>query len=70
MPAYQRDHQAKEVMEMMEKKEMPLDSYTWTHADARLTDAQRKQISDFFAAKRDGSWDVEKARRKAAGEIK
>ncbi|HRN38454.1 MAG TPA: heme-binding domain-containing protein [Flavobacteriales bacterium] len=70
VPAYQRDHQAKEVMEMMEKKEMPLDSYTWTHADARLTDAQRKQISDFFAGKRDGSWDVEKARRKAAGEIK
>ena len=70
VPGYQRDHQAKEVMEMMEKKEMPLDSYTWTHADARLTDAQRKLISDFFAAKRDGSWDVEKARRKAAGEIK
>lgn len=70
VPGYQRDHQAKEVMEMMETKEMPLDSYTWTHADARLTDAQRKQISDFFEAKRDGSWDIEKARRKAAGEIK
>ncbi len=70
VPAYQRDHQAKEVMEMMEKREMPLDSYTWTHADARLNDAQRKVISDFFEAKRDGSWDIEKARRKAAGEIK
>ncbi len=70
VPAYQRDHQAKEVMEMMEKKEMPLDSYTWTHADARLNDGQRKMIGDFFGAMRDGSWDIEKARRIAAGEIK
>lgn len=67
---WSRDHQAKEVMEMMEKKEMPLESYTWTHADAKLDDAQRQLISDFFSSKRDGSWDVEKARRKAAGVLK
>lgn len=70
VPAYQRDHQAKEVMEMMEKKEMPPKNYTWLHADARLDDAQRLLLSDFFKAKRDGSWDIEKARRKAAGESK
>ncbi len=58
------------LMEMMEKKEMPLESYTWTHADAKLDDAQRQLISDFFSSKRDGSWDVEKARRKAAGVLK
>jgi len=70
VPGYQRDHQAKEVLEMMDTKEMPLESFTWTHADARLNDAQRKLLSDFFAAKRDGSWDIEKARRIAVGEIR
>ncbi len=67
---WDRDHQAKESMEMMEKKAMPLESYTWTHKDARLTDGQRQLITDFFEAQRDGSWEAEKARRKAAGEIK
>lgn len=27
---------------------MPLNSYTWTHADARLTDEQREQLTTFF----------------------
>jgi hypothetical protein len=70
VPAYQRDHQAKDAMEMMEKKAMPLDSYTWMHGDARLSDAQRRLISDFFKSLRDGSWDIEKARRQAAGDSK
>ena len=25
---------------MVEKKEMPLPSYTWTHSEAKLTDTQ------------------------------
>ncbi|MBS1937914.1 MAG: heme-binding domain-containing protein [Bacteroidetes bacterium] len=64
---WSRDHQAKESMEMMEEKEMPLESYLWQHKDAKLSDAQYKQLYDWFQTLRDGSWDVEKARRKAAG---
>ena len=39
-----KDHKFKELIEKVEKKEMPLDSYTWMHADARLTDAQRASV--------------------------
>ena len=37
-------HKLDEVVEMVEEKEMPLKSYTWTHADARLTPEQRALI--------------------------
>jgi hypothetical protein len=46
--AEKRAHWAEEVIEMVQEGEMPLDSYTWTHADARLTDAQRQQLVAFF----------------------
>ena len=69
---YSRDHQAKEGMEMMEKKEMPLPGYflLGRHAEAKLTEAQYNKLYAYFVGLRDGSWDIEKARRKAAGEIK
>ena len=35
-----KDHKLEEVIEMIEEKEMPLPSYTWTHKEAKLTDAQ------------------------------
>ena len=35
-----KDHKFEELIEMVEKKEMPLNSYTWTHAEAKLTDDQ------------------------------
>ncbi|MBV1925343.1 MAG: heme-binding domain-containing protein [Dokdonia sp.] len=35
-----KDHKLEEVVEMVEAREMPLDSYTWTHEEARLSDAQ------------------------------
>ncbi len=41
-----KDHKLDEVIEMVEKKEMPLPSYTWTHGDAKLTD---KQIEDLIS---------------------
>jgi len=41
-----KDHKLEEVIEMVEKKEMPLPSYTWTHKDAILTD---KQIEELIA---------------------
>lgn len=39
-----QNHKMEEVIEMVREKEMPLSSYTWTHADARLTDAQRERL--------------------------
>jgi hypothetical protein len=43
-----RSHWAEEAMEMVQEGEMPLNSYTWTHADARLSEAQRAQLVAFF----------------------
>lgn len=39
-----KDHKFEELIEMIEKKEMPLPSYTWTHSEAKLTDVQRASI--------------------------
>jgi len=44
LPAEDRAHALEEIVETVEKGEMPLDSYTWTHADARLSDAQRATL--------------------------
>ena len=35
-----KDHKLEELIEMVEDKSMPLNSYTWTHSDAKLTDSQ------------------------------
>ncbi|MFD2568452.1 heme-binding domain-containing protein [Pseudotenacibaculum haliotis] len=35
-----KEHKMEEVWEEVEKKKMPLDSYTWTHSDAKLTQEQ------------------------------
>lgn len=40
-----KDHKIEELIEMVEEKEMPLPSYTWTHTEAKLSDAQ---ISDML----------------------
>ena len=42
-----KDHKFEELIEMVEAKEMPLPSYTWTHTEAKLTDAQIKEIVDW-----------------------
>lgn len=42
-----KDHKLEELIEMVEEKEMPLDSYTWTHSEANLTDSQRNSIMDW-----------------------
>ncbi|MBO9635887.1 MAG: heme-binding domain-containing protein [Chitinophagaceae bacterium] len=40
--SYKRaDHKMEEVIETVEKHEMPLDSYTWTHKDAKLTEEEK-----------------------------
>lgn len=45
--AKRRDHKLEEVVEMVEEGEMPLNEYTWTHEGARLTEAQRKAITEW-----------------------
>ncbi|MBC3847101.1 heme-binding domain-containing protein [Winogradskyella echinorum] len=35
-----KDHKIEELIEMVEAKEMPLPSYTWTHGDAKLSQDQ------------------------------
>ena len=42
-----KDHKFEELIEMVEDKEMPLPSYTWTHTEAKLTDAQIQSILDW-----------------------
>ena len=47
-----KDHKMDELIEMVEAKEMPLPSYTWTHGDAKLSEAQIKAIVDWGKAVR------------------
>lgn len=42
-----QDHKLEEVIEMIEKNEMPLASYTWIHFDAKLTESQKALIIDW-----------------------
>ena len=42
-----KDHKMEEIIEMVEKKEMPLPSYTWTHKDAILSDSQIQSVKDW-----------------------
>lgn len=42
-----KDHKLEEVEEMISEGEMPLNEYTWTHEEARLTEAQRTAIVDW-----------------------
>ncbi|WP_053971816.1 heme-binding domain-containing protein [Mangrovimonas sp. ST2L15] len=42
-----KDHKLEELIEMVEEKEMPLESYTWIHSEARLTDAQIESVNNW-----------------------
>jgi uncharacterized protein YxeA len=42
-----KDHKFDELIEMVEEKEMPLESYTYTHSDAKLSDEQIKSVIDW-----------------------
>lgn len=42
-----KDHKLEEVIEMVEEKEMPLPSYTWTHKDAILSDSQIQSVKEW-----------------------
>jgi hypothetical protein len=53
-PADDQDHSMKECVEMVEEKAMPLKSFTWAHPEARLTDAQRSELVEYFKSLRTG----------------
>lgn len=38
-------HKMEEVIELVKEGEMPLNSYTWTHKDAKLTDEEKSKIT-------------------------
>lgn len=40
-------HKMEEIIEQVKEGHMPIDSYTWTHKDARLTDAEKTKIIDW-----------------------
>ena len=39
-----KDHKLEELIEMVEEREMPLESYTWTHQEAKLSPEQIEEI--------------------------
>jgi hypothetical protein len=43
-----KNHKLEECIEMIEEGEMPMTSYTLIHKEAKLTDAQKMQLVDFF----------------------
>jgi len=38
-------HKMEETIEMVKEGEMPLNSYTWTHKDAKLTDEEKSKLT-------------------------
>ena len=47
-----KDHKLEECIEMIEEGEMPMNSYTWMHSEAKLTDAQKLLLIDWFKAEK------------------
>lgn len=42
-----KDHKLEELIEMVEAKEMPLESYTYTHSEANLTEEQINSVIEW-----------------------
>lgn len=43
-------HKMEETIEMVNEGEMPLNSYTWTHKDAKLTDEEKNKLVNWANA--------------------
>ncbi len=50
-----KNHKLDECVEMLEKYEMPMSSYTWMHQEAKLTDAQRLLLAEWFKGLKENS---------------
>lgn len=42
-----KDHKFEEIIEMVDQKEMPLPSYTYTHSEAKLNEEQIQAVIDW-----------------------
>lgn len=51
-PRYQY-RKMEEVIEQVKEREMPLNSYTWTHKDAKLTSDERAKLTGWAQSVRD-----------------
>lgn len=49
-----KDHKFEEIIEMVEEREMPLPSYTYTHSEAKLSDAQIQAVIEWANQVRQG----------------
>jgi hypothetical protein len=45
-----KDHKLEEMIELMEDGEMPLNEYTWTHTEAKLTPSQKTTLINWLTA--------------------
>ncbi|MBL7810866.1 MAG: heme-binding domain-containing protein [Bacteroidetes bacterium] len=59
MSAKEKSHAMKEAAEMVKEGEMPMNSYTWVHKDARLTIQQQEQLAAWFSQVRGGGAETE-----------
>ncbi|MGJ5643321.1 heme-binding domain-containing protein [Formosa sp. S-31] len=42
-----KDHKIEELIEMVEDRSMPLESYTWAHSEAKLSDADIESVKEW-----------------------
>jgi hypothetical protein len=47
-----KDHKLEEFVELVEKHEMPLESYLWMHSDAKLNSEQIEQLTNWVTTLR------------------
>ncbi len=47
--AEKQAHKTEECAEVIGEKEMPMKGYVWLHPEARLSDAQRQQMMEWFS---------------------
>lgn len=60
--ARRADHKLKECIEMVEEGEMPMDSYTIIHGDAKLSESQKTKLMAWFKSLR--NYESDKPREK------
>ncbi len=53
--AKRMDRKLKEAIHEVKEKGMPLNSFTWVHSEARLSDVQRAELTDWFQRFRTGA---------------
>jgi hypothetical protein len=49
-----KDHKSEECVELVKEEAMPLNSYTWTHEEARLSEEQKTMLVSWFKSKMEG----------------